>query len=142
MPARTRGGVPALGSSRIDEKIPQHVLDHSREHCSKLDRGNHSMLRGRDVELGDNAKAWRAWERYTGRCIECAFDYGARHVGGCPWDPYAFAAGHRRACAVPWARAGRPGRDGVEPWNVGTGAGFTEANRLIRTLERLSEQMN
>lgn len=41
----------------------------SREHYPERDRGACAMWQGREVELGDNAKAQRAWARYTGRRI-------------------------------------------------------------------------
>ena len=75
----------------------------SREHYPGLDRGAHAMWQGREVKLGDNAKAQQAWVRYTGRRIERASGYGVRHVWGHPWDPDAFTAGWN-LCYMPfWA---------------------------------------
>ena len=75
----------------------------SREHYPGLDRGAHAMWQGREVKLGDNAKAQQAWARYTGRRIERASGYGVRHVWGHPWDPDAFTAGWN-LCYMPfWA---------------------------------------
>lgn len=51
------------------------------------------MWQGREVKLGDNAKAYQAWAHYTGRRIERASGYGVRHVWGHPWNPDAFTAG-------------------------------------------------
>ena len=59
----------------------------SREHYPKLDRGAYAMWQGREVKLGDNAKAQQAWARYTGRRIERASGYSVRHGWGRPWDP-------------------------------------------------------
>ena len=75
----------------------------SREHYPGLDRGARAMWQGREVKLGDNAKAQQAWARYTGRRIERASGYGVRHVWGHPWDPDAFTAGWN-LCYMPfWA---------------------------------------
>ena len=75
----------------------------SRKHYPKRDRGEHAMWQGREVKLGDNAKAQSAWERYTGRRIERGSGYGVRHVWGHPWDPDAFTAGWN-LCYMPfWA---------------------------------------
>ena len=75
----------------------------SREHYPGLDRGAHAIWQGREVKLGDNAKAQQAWARYTGRRIERASGYGVRHVWGHPWDPDAFTAGWN-LCYMPfWA---------------------------------------
>ena len=75
----------------------------SREHYPGLDRGAHAMWQGREVKLGDNAKAQQAWARYTGRKIERGSGYGVRHVWGHPWDPDAFTAGWN-LCYMPfWA---------------------------------------
>ena len=61
------------------------------------------MWQGREVKLGDNAKAQQAWARYTGRRIERGSGYGVRHVWGHPWDPDAFTAGWN-LCYMPfWA---------------------------------------
>ena len=60
-------------------------------------------MHGREVKLGDNAKAQQAWARYTGRQIKRASGYGVRHVWGHPWDPDAFTAGWN-LCYMPyWA---------------------------------------
>ena len=75
----------------------------SREHYPKLDRGDRGTWRGREVKLGDNSVAQRAWARYSGRPIERASGYGVRHVWGHPWDPDAFTAGWN-LCYMPfWA---------------------------------------
>ena len=75
----------------------------SREHYPGLDRGAHAKWQGREVKLGDNAKAQQAWARYTGRRIERGSGYGVRHVWGHPWDPDAFTAGWN-LCYMPfWA---------------------------------------
>ena len=75
----------------------------SREHYPGLDRGARAMWQGREVKLGDNAKAQQAWARYTRRRIERASGYGVRHVWGHPWDPDAFTAGWN-LCYMPfWA---------------------------------------
>ena len=61
------------------------------------------MWQGREVKLGDNAKAQHAWARYTGRRIARGSGYGVRHVWGHPWDPDAFTAGWN-LCYMPfWA---------------------------------------
>ena len=75
----------------------------SREYYPKLDRGDRATWKGRDVRLGDNSVAQRAWVRYSGRPIERASGYGVRHVWGRPWDPDAFTAGWN-LCYMPfWA---------------------------------------
>ena len=75
----------------------------SREYYPGLDRGDRAIWQGRDVKLGDNAKAQQAWARYTGRRIERGSGYGVRHVWGHPWDPDAFTAGWN-LCYMPfWA---------------------------------------
>ena len=75
----------------------------SREHYPKLDRGAYALWQGKEVKLGDNAKAQQAWARYTGRRIERASGYGVRHIWGYPWDPDAFTAGWN-LCYMPfWA---------------------------------------
>ena len=75
----------------------------SRQHYPGLDRGAQAIWQGREVKLGDNAKAQQAWTRYTGRRIERGSGYGVRHVWGHPWDPDAFTAGWN-LCYMPfWA---------------------------------------
>ena len=75
----------------------------SRQHYPGLDRGAQAIWQGREVKLGDNAKAQQAWARYTGRRIERGSGYGVRHVWGHPWDPDAFTAGWN-LCYMPfWA---------------------------------------
>ena len=75
----------------------------SREHYPTRGRGDRAMWRGREVRLGDNSTAQRAWARYSGRPIERASGYGVRHVWGNPWDPDAFTAGWN-LCYMPfWA---------------------------------------
>ena len=75
----------------------------SREHYPRLDRGARAVWHGREVKLGDNAKAQHAWARYTGRRVERGSGYGVRHVWGHPWDPNALTAGWN-LCYMPfWA---------------------------------------
>ena len=77
----------------------------SREHYPGKDRGDKAVWSGdgRVVTLGDNAKAQRAWERYTGRRLERGSGYSVRHIWGHPWDPDAFTAGWN-LCYMPfWA---------------------------------------
>ena len=75
----------------------------SREYYPKCDRGDCGTWKGREVRLGDNSVAQRAWARYSGRRIERGSGYGVRHVWGHPWDPDAFTAGWN-LCYMPfWA---------------------------------------
>ena len=90
---------------RVREKTPLYPdrARLSREHYPGIDRGGHATWQGREVKLGDNAKAQHAWARYTGRRIERGSGYGVRHVWGNPWDPNAFTAGWN-LCYMPfWA---------------------------------------
>ena len=75
----------------------------SREHYPKRDRGDRDTWQGREVRLGDNSAAQRAWTSYSGRPIERGSGYSVRHVWGHPWDPDAFTAGWN-LCYMPfWA---------------------------------------
>lgn len=75
----------------------------SREHYPKCDRGDRATWRGREVRLGDNSAAQRAWASYSGRPLERGSGYSVRHVWGHPWDPDAFTAGWN-LCYMPfWA---------------------------------------
>ena len=75
----------------------------SRKHYPKLDRGAPATWRGRRVRLGDNSKAQRAWEHYSGLPVQRGSGYGVRHVWGHPWDADAFTAGWN-LCYMPfWA---------------------------------------
>lgn len=73
----------------------------SREHYPSGDRGDRALWNGREVILGDNARAQMAWARYTGRSIERGSGYGVRHIWGNPWDPDAFTAGWN-LCYMPY----------------------------------------
>ena len=75
----------------------------SRKHYPKRDRGDQATWRGREVRLGDNSAAQRAWASYSGRPVERGSGYSVRHVWGHPWDPDAFTAGWN-LCYMPfWA---------------------------------------
>ena len=56
----------------------------SREHYPKRDRGDRATYKGREVKLGDNSAAQRAWARYSARRIERASGYGVRQSGDIP----------------------------------------------------------
>ena len=94
-----------LHPDRVREKTPLYPdrARLSREHYPKRDRGDRANWRGREVRLGDNSAAQRAWASYSGRSIERGSGYGVRHVWGHPWDPDAFTAGWN-LCYMPfWA---------------------------------------
>gem|GEM_PF-1928419 len=73
----------------------------SRQHYPGGDRGDRALWGGREVILGDNARAQMAWARYTSRPIERGSGYGVRHIWGNPWDPNAFTAGWN-LCYMPY----------------------------------------
>lgn len=73
----------------------------SRQHYPSGDRGDRALWSGREVILGDNARAQMAWAKYTGRPIERGSGYGVRHIWGNPWDPDAFTAGWN-LCYMPY----------------------------------------
>jgi hypothetical protein len=73
----------------------------SRQHYPRGDRGDRALWSGREVILGDNARAQMAWAKYTGRPIERGSGYGVRHIWGNPWDPHAFTAGWN-LCYMPY----------------------------------------
>ena len=90
---------------RVRAKTPlyPHRARTSREHYPKSTRGDWDMWRGREVKLGDNSKAQRAWEIYSARPFLRASGFGVRHVWGHPWNPDAFTAGWN-LCYMPfWA---------------------------------------
>lgn len=73
----------------------------SRQHYPSGERGERALWSGRQVILGDNARAQMAWAKYTGRPIERGSGYGVRHIWGNPWDPDAFTAGWN-LCYMPY----------------------------------------
>ena len=94
-----------LHPDRVRQKTPLYPdrARLSREHYPKHDRGDRATWRGREVRLGDNSAAQRAWASFSGRPLERGSGYGVRHVWGHPWDPDAFTAGWN-LCYMPfWA---------------------------------------
>lgn len=73
----------------------------SRQHYPGGARGDRALWSGREVILGNNARAQMAWAKYTGRPIERGSGYGVRHIWGNPWDPDAFTAGWN-LCYMPY----------------------------------------
>ena len=75
----------------------------SREHYPGKTRGDRGVWKGTRVKLGDNARAQKAWEKYSGRNLKRRIGFQVRHVWGHPWDPEAFTAGWN-LCYMPfWA---------------------------------------
>ncbi len=81
-------------------KYPEYAR-YSRKYYPGKKKDDDAYWNGRRIRIDGNARAQRAWERYSGRAIVRATGYGVRHIWGNPWDPGAFTAGWN-LCYMPF----------------------------------------